>query len=188
MDLIDKNILLNLVVNCRRSYQEMAHKNGISANGIKKRINKMISLGLIENFYTELSLAMVDAEMSLSLIYTDGTEDEQAFLDQLGNDPRVNTVGQASGGVWIVFAIYTNGSVGLSELGTFFRIFPFVKNIELHPLLYFQGKKINKFSMSELTVLKYLIEDARMTISEISRRSGITSRMVSSVIKEFQEN
>ena len=184
MDSIDRNILLDLFSYCRVTFQEIAEKNDVSANAIKKRFNKMHSMGVIEDFYVELSLAMVDADISMSLVTTDGTEDEE-FIETIGNNPMVSYIGKMSGGIYNVFACFS-GTSGLSELGSFLRNLPQVRTVELHPLLYAKGEKI-EFSPLQLKVLRYLVEDSRMPVSEIAKRSGLTSRIVSKVINELKE-
>jgi DNA-binding Lrp family transcriptional regulator len=186
MDVIDKNILTDLMINCRTTYQEMALKYNLSANAIKKRINNMISKGVIERFTIQLSLAMIDAEILMSLVNTDGTEDEEKFIEEIGNDPRFSAVGQASGNLYIAYAKYYNGTIGLSEIRSFFTKYSFIKNIELYPLLMNQGGKA-ELSRTELTILKFLMENPRMPISEISSKSGISSRMVSAVVNDLVE-
>lgn len=184
MDVIDKNILTDLMINCRTTYQEMALKYNLSANAIKKRISNMISKGVIERFIIQLSLAMIDAEMLMSIVYTDGTENEEKFIEEIGNDPRFSAVGRASGNIYFAFAKYFNGSEGLSEVGSFFRKNNFVKTVELHPLLMNRGEKA-ELSVTELTTIKFLLKNPRMPISEISSRSGITTRMINTVIKDL---
>ena len=184
MDVIDKNILTDLLINCRTTYQEMALKYNLSANAIKKRINNMISKGVIERFTVQLSLAMLDAEILMSIIYTDGTEDEEKFIEEIGTDPRFSAVGQASGNIYFAFAKYFNGTIGLSEVGSFIRKNVFVNSVELHPLLVNRGNK-TELSVTSLAIIKLLMENPRMPISEISNRSGITSRMVNTVINDL---
>lgn len=184
MDFLDKNILLDLLNYCRTTFQEMAEKNNVSANAIKKRFHKLVSNGTIMSFFVELSFAMIDAELSMNLVTTDGTEGNE-FVEKIGNNPLVSYVGKLSGGIYNVFALYIGGASGLSELGSFLRSFPQVKDVEMHPLLYLRGEKTD-FSTTQLKVLKYLTEDPRMAVSEITKRSGLTSRMISKTIKELR--
>ena len=184
MDSIDKNILLDLHVNCRTTFQEMANKNGVSANAIKKRFNKMLSTGVIENFYVELPLAGVDAEMLMALITTDGNEDEN-LIEMMGNHPMISYIGKLAGGMYNVFSCF-RGTAGLSEMGTFFRNLPSVTNVELHPLIRQRGNKV-VFSNLQVKVLKCLIENPREAASEIAKKTGLTSRMVSRTINELRE-
>ena len=113
MDPIDKNILTDLMINCRTTYQEMALKYNLSANAIKKRINNMISKGVIEQFTISLSLEMIDAEIMMSIVHTDGTEDEEKFIIEIGTDPRFSAVGKTS----VIFTyVLLNTSRGYKDL------------------------------------------------------------------------
>ncbi len=169
---------------CRTTFQEIAEKNEVSANAIKKRVIKMRSMGIIEKYFVELSLAMVDAEMSMIILTTDGTEDEE-LIETIGNNPMVSYVGKMSGGMYNVFACFS-GTSGLSEIGTFLRNLKQVRNVELHPMLHLKGEKIELTTL-QLKILKFLVEDPRMSVSEIAKRSELTSRMVSKVINELKE-
>ncbi|MHA1978034.1 MAG: winged helix-turn-helix transcriptional regulator [Candidatus Hodarchaeales archaeon] len=184
MDSIDKNILLDLHVNCRATFQQMATKNGLSSNAIKKRFNNMLSTGVIEKFHVELTLAGVDAEMLMALITTDGNENVD-FVETMGNHPMISYIGKMSGGIYNVFSCF-QGTVGLSEMGKYFRNLPSVTNVEMYPLLITRGYKV-EFSNSQITVLKCLIENPRERVSELSKKTGLTSRMVSKTIHELME-
>jgi DNA-binding Lrp family transcriptional regulator len=187
MDAIGKNILTNLMMNCRTTYEEMAVKNNISANAIKKRISNMISVGVIERFIIALSVEMLNAEMLMCLIYTNGREDSDQFINEIGNDPRFGAVGRASGSIYVIFATYLNGTIGIGEIRAFFGEYPFVKEVELFPLILERGSRI-ELSITELTILKYLYENPRMSFSEITTNTGISSKMVHDIIKNLIDN
>ncbi|MHA2096881.1 MAG: winged helix-turn-helix transcriptional regulator [Candidatus Hodarchaeales archaeon] len=184
MDSIDKGIIVDLMMNARISYQEMANKYDLSANAIKNRIKKMLAVGMFKEHYIALSNAMVDCEPFVCYIDTDCTEDIDAFADKLGNDFRINTVGPSSRGRYFVLGIYPNGSTGLSELGNFIRSFPFVNNIELFPTISPNGTKV-QLSQTELIILKNLFENPRIPISEIARRSGIAPGMITDILNNL---
>ena len=76
LDLIDKGIIMDLDRNCRVSYEILSRKYNLAANSIKRRIEKLLESGVIQRFTIELSLAMMDSELMLALISTEGLEDE----------------------------------------------------------------------------------------------------------------
>ncbi|MHA1991360.1 MAG: winged helix-turn-helix transcriptional regulator [Candidatus Hodarchaeales archaeon] len=184
MDSIDKGLLVDLSLNARATYQELANKYGLSANAIKNRINKMISVGLIKEFFVELSNAMVDSESFVSFVFTDGSEDIIEFSEALGSDFRINTVGPSSNGQYFLIGTYPNGSSGLAELSNFIRSFHFVKKIELFPILKTSGTKV-QLTHSELTIIKLLVEAPRRPISEISKLSGIAPGLINDILKNL---
>lgn len=185
MDEIDKVILLNLSQNCRVPYQTLAQNLDISSNAVKKRVDNLVEEGVIVKFSVELSLEMFGGEVALCILETDGTEDEQVFCNTLGQNPMIGIVGPCSGSMYMLFATYI-GNTGLSELGLFLRMQEEVKTVEIFPLIFPRGKKV-KYSKSHLRVLKCLDEDARMSVSEISKKTGLAARTARRLINEIIE-
>jgi Lrp/AsnC family leucine-responsive transcriptional regulator len=54
MDKIDVTLIQLLLVNCRRSYSELADKLGLSVNAVHKRIQSLIETGVIRKFTAKL--------------------------------------------------------------------------------------------------------------------------------------
>jgi DNA-binding Lrp family transcriptional regulator len=160
----------------------MAQKRNVSANAIKKRVMKLLSLRAIEGFFVELSYAMIDAEPCMAIVTTDGTEDE-SFIEMIGNNPLVGPMGKLAGSMYNIIAVY-QGSSSLAELGSSIRNIPCVINVELHPLILTKGNKI-ELSVTEKKVLQYLVSDPRMAISEVAKKSGLTSRTVRNTIDDL---
>ncbi|UCG02687.1 MAG: winged helix-turn-helix transcriptional regulator [Candidatus Heimdallarchaeota archaeon] len=184
MDELDKRILVTLFRNCRTAYRVIAQHNGVSTNTIKKRVEKLRDMGVIADFIIDLSLEMVDGERSYVFITTDGTEEEESFIQQIGLTPSVRYIAQISGGAYLIFATYTDGSRGLSKIGAYLRGLSVVQKVEIHPLLESRGTK-TELTITQLMVLRQLAEDPRMPICEISRRTGLTSRTVRRVVNDF---
>jgi DNA-binding Lrp family transcriptional regulator len=199
MDPMDKKLLWELHENCRVSYQNLSNILGISANAVKKRVAKLIDSGVIYNFSVMLSLDYLNSEVLYGLVYTDGFEDEDGFIQQLGSSPMVHVVGSIAsggGGAYNFFAQYI-GSQGLSELGRFVRTLDNVTRTELFPLLIpkdhrgvqalpIRGKEGGGvFSRTELKVLRWLAEDPRMAISDVASRAGLTARRVGRTIQQL---
>ncbi len=201
MDPIDKRILWELHENCRVSYQTLSDIFGISANAVKKRVAKLIDTGVIYNFSAMLTLEFLNSEVLYGLVYTDGYEDEDDFIQNLGNNPMIHVVGSiasSGGGAYNFFAQYI-GSKGLSELGRFIRTRDHVTKTELFPLLIpkdhrgvqpipIRGKKEpGPFSRIELKILRWLVEDPRMSISDVAHHTGLTARRVGRTIQQLMD-
>ncbi len=184
MDELDKKILVKLFQNCRTAYRVIAQHNGVSTNTIKKRVRKLLDMGVITDFIVDLSLEMVDGERCYIFLITDGTEDEELFIKQIGLTPVVRYIAQISGGAYIIFATYKDGSRGLSKIGTYLRGLPGVQKVEIHPLLEPRGTK-TELTDVQLMVLRQLTENPKMPICEIARRTGLTSRTVRRVVSNF---
>ncbi|MFW9920278.1 MAG: winged helix-turn-helix transcriptional regulator [Candidatus Thorarchaeota archaeon] len=186
MDEMDKIILLSLASNARMPYQTIARKLGVSSNAVKKRVDRLVEMGVIVDFIVELSLGMFNGEMKLVLLTTDGSEDEQEFCDMLGENPMIGVVGPGSSSTYMVFATHV-GSEGLSELSNFVRSQRNIEEVHFYPILYPKGKKVH-FTKSHLRVLGLLSEDARMKVEEISKRTNFAPRTVRRLINEIIES
>jgi DNA-binding Lrp family transcriptional regulator len=88
LDAIDKGILIELTNNCRVTYRELAKKFSISYNAIKKRIKKIEKLGIIYQYQVRLSLSMTGANLLFGLLFTDGSQDEEDFVNHIGKLPK----------------------------------------------------------------------------------------------------
>ena len=161
----------------------------MTATAIRKRFDRLIETGVIEEFVVLLKPAMVGSEYLIALVNTDGTENEEEFIGQIGANFNVIQVGQlatGSGRMYFVHCEYI-GTEGLKNLGTFFRQLEQVTNTELHTTLTNRGQEFN-IKRLHLQILNILLEDARMSVSQIAERLGYTSRRVSRAIQEMLDS
>jgi DNA-binding Lrp family transcriptional regulator len=188
VDTIDRGIMWELHENCRISYQALAKKFGLTANAVRGRILKMMETGIIDSFIVSFSVEMIDSDLMFALVYTEGLEDTEEFITRLGQNPMVVVAGLVAcpeGGVYQIFAQYVK-SEGLSELRAFIRSNKEVTRIEIYPILFQRGGK-TKLTKADLRLLKILVEDARMPIMEIAKKTGFTSRRVRRILNHFLE-
>ena len=185
MDLVDKKILNVLRDNCRVSLEILAQECSITANAVKRRIEKLVDLGVINRFVIKLSLAMIDGVYLIGIIATDKNEDQDEFIDQIGEYPMVTHSFYDSYGMCVLFA-EVPGMKGLSELSGYIRSLANVERAEFHVLPMDRGGII-KLGQSHLKVLRSLRTNPRMAVSRIARESGLTARRVKRIINELQE-
>jgi DNA-binding Lrp family transcriptional regulator len=159
----------------------------MSANAVKKRVSKLEELGVIVRYVVELTPAMIDAEILLAMVSTDGTQDEEEFANLIGGNLHVFDVGPLTGASYLVFADYTS-PVELSDLGRFLRGLRGVLRVELHTLLRFQEPKKDEFTGLQLRVLSALMEDARMQLVSIADKTGLTTRRVRRTVQELLDS
>jgi DNA-binding Lrp family transcriptional regulator len=192
MDLLDKRILTELTKNCRISYQELASKIGFTANAAKKRVEKLIESGTLHSFTIRPALNSMNANIAVALIETDGNESPADFLESFGESEmigEVNPITTKERGFYLAISDYI-GANGIINLGDFLRTLKHVDRVEMHPVItdpYYYGNSVD-FKPLELRVMKYLVEDARMSISELSNRTGLTARRVRKILKKLQED
>lgn len=174
--------------NCRMSYQTLAGKFGLTANAVRGRILKMMELGIIDSFMVMLSPEMIDADVMCAIAYTDGTEDTEELVAKLGQHQMIIIVGVGAcidGNVYTIFAQYIR-SEGLNKVASYIRSNKEVVRVDVYPILYPRGGK-TQLTKTDLKVLKVLLEDARLPISEIAKKTGFTARRVRRVLDHFLE-
>lgn len=187
MDEIDKGILFGMLQNCRTPYRTLAQQFKMTANAVKKRVQKLVDTGVIVQFTAELSPAMVDGENFLAVISTDAGENEEDFLHLIGSHNLVREIGVLSGSAYLAMGTYV-GSESLRDLGSFLRSVENVSNVELHNLVKdaLHGKKTDLTKL-QLRVLRCLVGDPRMPTKKISELTGLTVRRTRTTIRNLLE-
>ncbi len=190
MDSIDKSIFIELCGNCRVSYESLARKTGLSPTAVKNRVNNLIENGFVSQFKVILNHKFMDADDFQAIVITDGTESIDELINSIGTNPMVghiSTMASVNGGAYLVWGQY-EGSEMLYELGSFLRGFPVVSNVEFHPL----RKRVSKdaigevkFSKLHLRVLRALLKNPRMLMSDIAHETGLSPKTVRRALREI---
>lgn len=188
LDEIDKGILFGMLQNCRTPYRTLAQQFNMTANAVKKRVQKLVDTGVIAKFTAELSPAMVDGENCLAIIFTDGEEDADELVQKIGSHLLIREVGILSGSSYLAMGTHI-GSESLRDLGSFLRGIDNVKSVELHGLVKdaLHGRK-TVLTKLQLRVLKCLVEDPRMPTRKISEITGLTVRRTRSTINQLLDS
>ena len=188
LDSLDRKILWELDANCRISYEKLSQKLNLSANAARKRLEKLIEDGVILRFMVIPQNAVLDADFISILVYTDGTENQDDLIQRIGSHPVVHHVSplvSTEGGTYHLFGQYS-GIDMLSELGQFLKEIENVTEVKLYPVLFPKGGKI-ELTKIQLRILACLIDNPRMSISEIAQCSNLSARMVRRVLNKFQD-
>ncbi|MFX1369698.1 MAG: winged helix-turn-helix transcriptional regulator [Promethearchaeota archaeon] len=188
MDKKDKAILRHLFMNCRASYRSLAKKFNLSPNTIKNRISKMCELGVIRKF--QIWYVNPDTIPFFGLIYTDGTENSEEFLSCVGKSRKIGyalTITTTEGGAYFIEGGCDSPN-DFAELRAMLGRIDHVVNVELHMTVFHRrGTKI-EFSKPQLRVIRCLLQDARMRIEEISKRTGMAAKTVRRILKELEQS
>ena len=157
----------------------------MTANAVKKRVNKLIDSGTIHNFVVYLSLAMADVEVYLAIVNTEGIKSEEKVLNEIVEDPHVFSTGRLSDGTCIVFAEY-EGSENEDKLEHFLQEIDGITGLEIHKERASRGTKVD-FKPLQLRVLTCLVENPRMPATEVATKTGLTPRRVRRIITQLVE-
>lgn len=186
MDELDKKILGDLGQNCRVSYQELSRRYGISANAIRRRVLNLEESGEISGYSLLLSAEMLGVHRILGLLTSDGSRDEIEVMDEIGNHFGVIAAASYSNGIYALVGEYRT-SEELLELTSHLRRIDSIEKTEVHQIIQGSGRPF-ELSRMHLRVLKHLIDDPKLSIVEISNKSGLTARRVRRLLNQLEES
>ena len=199
MDSIDKQILIELEGNCRLTYQTIADKIGLSRSAVKRRVDKLQELGVIEEFVVEFYQNACGLEWLAIDVVTDASEDVDAFIKKLNSFPVVFMTGWLASGKYLIYGQADNQYQSY-EIGKEIRIMEFVKDVILHPMIPITNRILSTRSMfqgigskmelnnGQLRVLKALLPDARKPISKIVEETNLSSKRVKTILDSLLEH
>ncbi|MHA2373791.1 MAG: winged helix-turn-helix transcriptional regulator [Candidatus Thorarchaeota archaeon] len=175
MDPLDWAFIRELSGDARMSYQALARRFSVSPNTVKNRISKLVKQGVIRGFGVIVSMEMLGAEhiAGASEIYRT-------------SDRRYEYWAMVKG---------ASETLGFKR---FLEEINSVIDVEMRPVVFLfpnkppsfylntRGKKVT-LTQSQLRVLRCLIGDARMPVSQIAQRAGLTPRRVRKNLRDLQE-
>ncbi len=187
MDEIDKKLIFELLVDYRASYQSMAKKLDLSVNGVKKRFERLKSVGIIRGGLLVPVPRMLGSEEWVAILRMEGSSTSEEQLGRVGAHRLVRAGSILTDGSMLCFGS-VGGAKDLQEIGSYLRQVPGVVTVEFHTVLNDPGKKC-ELTMADLKVLRCLREEPRIPISEIAQRTGLTPRRIRKILVNlFGEN
>jgi DNA-binding Lrp family transcriptional regulator len=163
--------------------QAIADMLGLSVNAVKKRIVRLTEVEIIVEYQLYPSLAMMGAETSLAILKFEDSAIGDARLDTVGAHPLIYAGSVLTNGDILSFSHY-RGTQELDSLGSFLRQVDGVTEVEFHTILSERGGRCELKTM-HLKLLKCLLKDVRMSISDLSKCSGLTPRRIRRLLEEF---
>lgn len=157
----------------------------MTANAVKKRMNRLVENGTIHSFDVYLSHTMANLRSYMAIIETEGTHHEKEMLEQIVKNPHVFSAGLVSDSACIVFAQYDR-SIKSQIFEEFLREIVGVRDIEIHTERTSDGSRV-EFTPLQLRVLHQLLEDARMPVRIIAEKTGLTPRRIRRILKQLVE-
>ena len=176
LDSVDIKILHALRKNCRSSYQDLSLSLDVSANTVKRRICRLLDVGIIERFVIMPSFKMADAEFAVIFVISQNTRYDDQLMDKIAAYPGIVTVGYDDSGTYVVRAEYS-GSEGLFKLSSFLRSLQETSKIEVHMLPISRGKDFD-FTQSQLEVISILKENPRESTLRLVELTGFSLKKV----------
>lgn len=213
LDLKDRKLLYELDCNSRQTIQQLSRKIKLSKDGIKYRIKRLQHEGIIKYFYAVINngkLGFINFRLFLKL-YNLSPEKEKEIINYLLKNENLTWLVQVDGewdlNTWFMYK-------SIKEMNDFFqkllekygnyigkREFGVYTEINYYNRVYFlQNKKNNhemiitslsdkaRLSESDEKIIKILSKNARISIVEISKKTGLTSKTIIKKIRQLKKD
>ena len=168
------------------SFQEISKRTGITRSAVKKRVDRLVESDVIHQFVVRLSPAMTNMEYAFAILDFDSSPNEESLLHTLESSPSITQVSETFDGRFCVFGVYFSTDE-LSELTSLLWSLENLKEVTLYPkFMVDRGGKM-KLTGVHMKILRCLMNDARMSIGDISARTGLTARRVTKAMKQMRE-
>ena len=187
MDSVDRKIVDFLAINCRISLQELSKRTGVSAYEVKKRIDVLLNTDLIHNFTTLLSPLITNEELSIAILEFNIVPKEKEILKVLASNPSVWKFYRALEDKYVIFSFYFEQDE-LSKLAWMLRSLPGIGYVEMFSRFsrYWGGKL--ELTDVHKQILRCLIKDARMSVANIAKMTGLETNTVIDSINLMRES
>ncbi len=133
-----------------------------------------------------LSPAMVGVNRLLGLLTADGSRDEVEVMDEIGSHSGVIASASYSNGIYALVGEYTSPEE-LLDLSSYFRKIESIEKTEIHQTIVPLGTQMELTRM-HLRVLKPLLLGPRLSVVEVSKKSGLTARRVRRLLNQLEES
>jgi DNA-binding Lrp family transcriptional regulator len=187
LDATDVEIVKLLIRDCRISFQELSKKIGITRSAVKKRVDKLVEFNVVYKFVARLSSAMTNMEYALAVLDFKSPPNEENLQQVLSKSPSITQFSKTFDGRFCVFGVYFS-SDELSELTTLLWSLSDLRDVNLYPKFIHNRGGEMKLTGVHMKILRCLMEDARMSITDISDRTGLTARRVTKSLNQMKES
>jgi DNA-binding Lrp family transcriptional regulator len=185
MDQLDQGILRCLHEDCRMSYEALGRELGTTSATIKNRVNKLKNSGMLGKLSIRLSCSAINGRRILIVIETDGTEQRNDFIGQLGNHPLTEWISSCGTKKYILQSVCCSIDE-YSEFQAYLSSFPRITSLKMYPTVE-PKEHIPELTKVNAEVLAHLVDDPRRKSTEITALCGKSSKSVSREIRRIRE-
>jgi DNA-binding Lrp family transcriptional regulator len=183
LDKVDIDILRMLIRDSRSSYRQIALSIGLSTNAVKTRILRLVSSGVIRQFFTSVNVAAFGYSKLCYLFIRNSKSIEETLS-------RIKLLGQlvleveGIGGISLIAIAINEDNEEKIEL-----LAEALKPALIQNIFVGQSSPLKlKLRKTDFRILKCLLADTRMEISEIARQISVSSKTAGDRLTKLKEN
>jgi DNA-binding Lrp family transcriptional regulator len=186
MDIIDKEITMEMRKNCRLSYGNIGRKVGITRQAVAKRVQRLVRSGVITEFTLNLTPSLLGLHEFLGVLFLHDQRNRESLISTLGSNPFVHEILELIDDRCIILGIYRTVD-DLSSLRRSTNEFEEVASAEFQPLMTQSSSNLH-FSKTERTVLKHILHEPRLSVKDIAGKTGRTCSTIRKTLHKLVEN
>ncbi|MBI2665359.1 Lrp/AsnC family transcriptional regulator [Candidatus Woesearchaeota archaeon] len=214
IDNIDRKVLRELGNNARLSYAEIAKKISSKKEVVAYHITKLEKSGVIKKYIPVFSQARLGMFVYKVYLRFQGLtrEQESGIIERFQNSPYINWMAKSVGTWDLMVAIFCHNILEFSRLKRDLIFKPYGKFIQDYnvsilegaliytrdyltntttrsrPGLFYGGTlKAEKINNAQKEIIRYIRNNARYEIVEISRKLGLNVKTVMSKIRDLEK-
>ena len=178
MDEIDISLVLMLLGNSRTPYRELAERLSLSVNAVHRRIQELISSGVIKAFTAKINLAALGGA-SIMVTGICSSSNISDVCDLIGGHSNTYWISLAGGNRFYVGAYLPNVNNLDEFLGFIDRNGVDDLDFGIEPISQFTGNlKISDLDQLDYQIIGLLHNDARRQVSIIADEIGVSARTI----------
>jgi DNA-binding Lrp family transcriptional regulator len=189
MDDKDLEILKLLLFNGRSSYESIAKQVDLTPYIVKKRINNLVELGVIQKFTTNVNFLIFQSSVCYSLADIRPRTDQQDLIERVGQLDEVSGGAISLQNKMQIIHIYSDDygfKKNLENIMQFDEILSLDNLILLiPPSLSHKNERLTK---TDWKIINSIKNNCRKTDVEIANELGISTKTVKRRIKYLSEN
>jgi DNA-binding Lrp family transcriptional regulator len=183
LDKTDIDILRLLIRDSRSSYRQIGLFIGLSTNATKTRVLKLIATGVIRGFFTMVNVAAFGYS-KLCYIFIRNSRNIEETLTRIKLLGQLVLEVEGIGGTSMIAVAINRNNEEKIELLTQALKPALIQNI-------FVGQSFPlklKLRKTDFGILRCLLNDARMEISEIAKRVSVSTKTAGDRLSKLKEN
>lgn len=183
LDKTDIDILRLLIGDSRSSYRQIALSIGLSTNAVKTRILRLISSGVIRQFFTTVNVAAFGFS-KLCYLFIRNSKSIEGTLSRIKLLGQMVVEVEGIGGISLIGIAISRDNEEKIQLLTEALKPALIQNIFVG-----QSSPLKlKMKKTDFRILRCLIADSRMEISEIAKQISVSSKTVSNRLEKLKQH
>lgn len=184
LDEVDLKILNSLARDSRRSYAKIAKSMNLTTKSIKTRVDKMLNEKVISRFIIFVEPALLGYNTTCTLVIkrnnlSQGLSDKIVLVGDVIY--RFSILGGMEG---VVIGVRDSSEDKLSLLLDMVKSSVIGTLVQNH-----SNPKLNlKLTELDYQIIKYLLQDPRIEISELANKAGLSTKFVHRRLQKIQDN